>query len=100
MRIKNLLNFSFVIGVISYGFYLSKKETALLRSCSRESKAIVIDKYRVRKKGYRLRYNYMVNGIKYSTTEVIRREQRDSFAVGDTILIKYSCEDNNVSSID
>ena len=88
-----------VVGLIWYGFYSSKKERIMLESCSQKSVAVVVNIYKPRKKGYTIKYNYIVNGEKYSSSESIRRSQKDSFFVGDTILINYSCEDFNVSSI-
>ena len=99
MKLKYLLMLFFVIGLIGYGFYISKKENDLLKSCSLESEAIVVDKYRVRKKGCTIKYEYKVEGEKYSTSETIKDSQKDFFSIGDTILIKYSCENYDVSSI-
>jgi hypothetical protein len=99
MKLKYLLLLFFVIGLIGYGFYISKKENDLLKSCSFKSEAIVVDKYRLRKKGYTIKYQYKVKGERYSTSETIKDSLKDFFSIGDTILIKYSCKDYNVSSI-
>lgn len=89
----------FVVGLIWYGFYISKEENDLLASCSHRSNAVVVDYYRLRKKGYTVKYNYFVSGEKYSTSETIKDSQKDFYSIGDTIEIQYSCKDYNVSSI-
>lgn len=89
----------FTVGLIWYGMYITVQENDMLTSCSYETKAIVIDKYSLRKKGYTVKYRYTVNGKNFSTSESINSSQKDSFAIGSTISISYSCEDHNVSSI-
>ena len=99
MKLRYFLTLLFTVGVIWYGMYITGVENEMLASCSNETQAIVIDKYSQRKKGYTIKYKYSVNGEKFSTSESILDSQIDSFDVGSTIFIKYSCEDHNVSSI-
>ena len=89
----------FLIGILGFGFYISKKHIKMLEECSKESIAIVLSKYNKPKKNNTLKYSYLVQGKTYITNESIDDEYFNYFEIGDSILILYSCEDPNVSTL-
>jgi hypothetical protein len=100
MGLKFWIMLFIALGMIGYGFYLSKRDNDLLSSCSTKYNAVVVDTYRIRKRGgYTVEYYYNIKGKKYYDSETINDNQKVFYSLGDTIQIQYSCKDNSVSSI-
>jgi len=85
------------ISLIVGGIIITNCENNLLETCSKEGKAVVVKKYKMRKKGYSILYIYVVNQKEYKTSESIKRSEVKYINIGDTLRIKYSCQDPNVS---
>ncbi|PHN06975.1 hypothetical protein CRP01_08420 [Flavilitoribacter nigricans DSM 23189 = NBRC 102662] len=59
---------------------------------------MIIDKYRIKSRGYFIKYAYKVNGSDYESSESIKQKiEVESFHIGDTLDISVSCLDPNVS---
>lgn len=100
MGLKFWIMLLILLGMIGYGFYLSKRDNDLLLSCSIKNNAVILDTYRIRKRGgYTVEYYYNIKGKNYYNSETIMDHQKVIYSIGDTIQIQYSCKDNNVSSI-
>lgn len=87
----------FLLLSIGLGFYFTISERKKLDKCSKESEAVIINKYRIRKKGYTIKYRYKIAGVNYQTSESIDNEEVSYFNLGDTIVINYSCKEPNIS---
>ncbi len=99
MKKRYLLILFPLIGLIWYGFYIARLEIKLLKECSSEHKAVIVDKYKTRKKGNTFKYEYNIGGEYYATSESVTDSIYDIFNLGDTIFIQYACSDNNISKI-
>ena len=95
---KRIVSLFFVIFIISFGILYSCYEQHALSECNKESKAIIVDKYRIRSRGYFMKYEYFVDGKKYSTSESLSSKREvEHFLFGDTIDIFYNCKDHSIS---
>lgn len=86
------------LGIISLGIFAALYNKSKLTDCHRNSKAIVVNKYRLKKRGYFIKYQYKIKEKNYTTSESLDKEIENSVFAGDTINIIVSCSDNNVSS--
>ncbi|GAA4440342.1 hypothetical protein GCM10023188_37470 [Pontibacter saemangeumensis] len=98
MKLKNWIQIVLLVGLISLGIGSAFYEKFLLDECSKDWKATVVDMHERRKRGYYMKYQYYVNGKKFSSTEPIRDTEVSLFNVGDTINITVSCSYPDVSS--
>lgn len=92
------LMISVLFAIMCLYCYAHYNTNTKLKSCSRELKAIVIDKYSIPSKGFYIKYRYRVQGKEYITTNPLaNRKEVDFWTFGDTINIFYSCEDHSLS---
>ena len=89
-----------LISLLLFGFISSRLKKKKLNQCSIDKKAVVIDRYHVRKQNYSVRYEYLINGNNYIMSESFKTKLAlDTLGLGDTVVIKVSCEDPNISQI-
>lgn len=89
-----------VIG-LSLAFYFNYQESSALKRCSAITLGKVTKKYRIRKKGEYVACNYEVAGKEYSRSYKLVElpmDRRRIFA-GDTIPVRYACEDPSLSTL-
>ena len=87
-------------GLISLSIYSGYRKATLLIDCSNKTKALVIDNYRISKRGNTIKYTYSAEGKIFTTSESISRDEVENFKIGDSILILYGCKDHSISSYD
>lgn len=98
MKIINCLQLIFAVFIISLGILYSNYERLSLSMCKKEGKAVVVDKYKIYARGYFMKYEYLVGGEYYSTSESLTKKKEVSyFKIGDTIDIYYGCGNSNIS---
>ncbi|MEM6321003.1 MAG: hypothetical protein AAF960_25280 [Bacteroidota bacterium] len=98
MKLKNWIQLFALIGLIGRGFYGSFKKKRMLKSCSKETKATIVDKYTKKSRGYFIKYKYQVDGKEYESSESLKGDlEIETFQEGSTIEIEYSCEDPDFS---
>ncbi|MFT6019693.1 MAG: hypothetical protein ACJATF_003529 [Flavobacteriales bacterium] len=98
MKRSSYIQLIFLITIFTIGFFWSKKSKRLLGECSIETTAYVIDKYKISKRGWFMKYKYKVNDNEYKSSESIKGKKAiTAINVGNTIKIRYSCEDTSIS---
>ncbi|MEM6321002.1 MAG: hypothetical protein AAF960_25275 [Bacteroidota bacterium] len=98
MKLKNWIQLFALVGIIAFGFYESNKHKTMLSSCSKNTRAIIIDRYTIKSRGYFIKYKYQVNGKEYESSESLKGDlEIETFEKGITIDIEYSCEDPDFS---
>ncbi len=92
MERKYWIQLAFAITIIFIGILGSVFKRHNLNTCSKQVKAVIVDKYRIKSRGYFIKYSYYVEEKKYESSESIKRKKEiDAFRIGDTITINYSC---------
>ena len=88
----------FVIGLIAIVYFVQKKNEKKLVN-SKYSFAIVSDKSKVYLGDYEVYYKYRTNKQVFEYRNAVEIKNFNDLEQGDTILIKYSIEDNEVAQI-
>ena len=79
--------------IISLGIFASIYEENELKKCSNKSTGLIKDIYEITKRGYFVKYEYIIDGEKYETSEGIRtKNDLMKFSTGDTIQIYFACD--------
>ena len=98
MPFKYRIALIFLIVVFTLGIGTSIRDRRQLKECHNKQQAKVIDLYTLKKRGGFMKYTYQVAGKTYRTTESLKGEIRiNDLTLGDTLIIKVSCRDPNVS---
>lgn len=101
MKKSDWLIYGALFLVTGLSLYFSFSDSASLSDCSTKTTGIVTDKYRTKSKGYRVRYEYRVDGKAYENTEIVQGERLLSiFKEGTEVHINYSCSDYSIARID
>ena len=99
MKTQNWIQLFLLVSLLLFGILAGIYDRSKLQTCSQEGKAVIIDKYEMKSRGYFIKYEYIVNGAIYTKSEPITgKVEVNSFHVGDTIDIIVSCTDHNVST--
>lgn len=85
--------------ILGLCFYLNWYDSKSLSDCSKSTKGLLIDAYKLPKKGYTFVYRYKIKGKTYENHEWIQGEFLDKYSIGDSILIHYACQDHQVSKV-
>ncbi|WP_299133196.1 hypothetical protein [uncultured Tenacibaculum sp.] len=86
------------IGLASFGYYLGSEEKRQLEKSHLHTIGTIIKKYRIPKRGYRIRYRYSINGSSYEENQDLTIKV-DLVKLGDKFKVKYSDEDHSVSEL-
>ncbi len=98
MKLSNWIQLLLLVLLILLGIIAAKYDRIQLSKCSKESKAIIINKNKRKGRGYVMKYEYYVNNSRFTTSESLKKKiEVQSFNIGDTISIMYGCHDSNVS---
>jgi len=90
----------FVIAVLAISLYLNYSDASVLENCCKEVTGQVVDKYRIKSKGHRVRYQYTIDGELYEKTEPVKGTSNLSkLIVGGDVTLKVGCEKHHVSAI-
>lgn len=99
MKSKNwivpiLLTICLIAGLFSVPIY----EHSFLDECAKDGKAVIVDKYSIRKRGDFMVYRYRVEEEEYTVHESIFHDfEVKAFQVGDTIDIRIACSKPSIS---
>jgi len=98
MEVKYWIALFVTIGLFSLGIVGSMLEDKSLRDCSKITKAVVVDFYQIKSRGYFVRYNYIIDSISLEKTVSLPEKIKvDQIKIGDSIDVIYSCSNWNYS---
>ncbi len=80
------------------GYCISKKNKSLLEKSESYSTGVIIKKYEVPKRGYRIRYRYLVDDFIYENNQDLTID-KNQVEIGDKFKVKYSEEEVSVSEL-
>ncbi|CAM1356393.1 hypothetical protein [Tenacibaculum halocynthiae] len=87
-----------IIGLATFGYYLGLEKKRQLEKSHLYTIGTIIKKYRIPKRGYRIRYRYSINGSSYEENQDLTIKV-DLVKLGDKFKVKYSEENLTVSKL-
>lgn len=98
MKLVNWIQLFLLVFLILLGISAAIYDKMQLSKCRKEGKAIIVSKNKRKGRGHVMKYKYQVDENRFTTSESIKKKvEVQTFNVGDTIDITYSCSDPNVS---
>lgn len=88
-----------LFGILALSLYLNWYDYKMLSDCSKSTRGLLIDAYKLPKKGITFVYRYKIDTKIYENHEWVKKEILDKYSVGDSILIDYACDDHHVSKV-
>lgn len=99
MKLINWISLLVLVVFISVGAYSVWKENKVLSECSNQVKGLIVDKYKINKRGYFIKYKYEVEGSDYFASVPIKGRLIKDLWIGTSINVSVSCQDPNVSEM-
>lgn len=85
---------------IFYRYWLLNLQKRALNDCFTITNAVVVEKYKQKKRGTYIQYKYVVDGKEYFSTENSSiKKGTDKIYLGDTMRVKISCSNPDISEI-
>lgn len=92
MELKHWVALFVVIGLSSLGIVSAIIEDKSLSNCSKFTEARVVDFYRIRSRGYFVKYTYTVDSKLYEKTVSLPKIMKvEDIRVDDSIKVIYAC---------